>query len=151
MSTHSSFFCLENPMGRRAQQATVHVATGVGQNLATKPPPQYGGINEDNGDFPHKIPSMYYYSTCPQPFIRPPPTHAFTGDSQTPHRHFSWGSLFLSPGSWCTRFFCALRESISQSYVSSGSSIQGLMATSSKRTYAIPAPRAPVLIQPQKQ
>ena len=35
-----------------------------------------------------------------------------------------------------------LQESTSQSYVSSGSSIVGLMATSSKRTYAIP--RAPV-------
>ena len=32
-------------------------------------------------------------------------------------------------------------------YVSSGSSIVGLMATSSKRTYAIPTPRAPSLQQ----
>ena len=54
------------------------------------------------------------------------------------------GSLFLSPGSWCTRFCCALQKSISQSCVSSGSSMVGLMATSSKRTYAIPTPRAPV-------
>ena len=57
------------------------------------------------------------------------------------------GSLLLSPGSWCTRFCCALQESISQSYVSSGSSVVGLMATSSKRAYAIPksaAPRASV-------
>ena len=38
----------------------------------------------------------------------------------------------------------ALQESISQSRVSSGSSIVGLMVTSSKRTYAIPVPRAPV-------
>ena len=35
-------------------------------------------------------------------------------------------------------------ESISQSYISSGSPTVGLMATSSKRTYAIPTPRAPV-------
>ena len=54
------------------------------------------------------------------------------------------GSLCLSPGYWCTRFCGALQESISQSYVSSGSSMVGLMATSSKRTYAIPTPRAPV-------
>ena len=57
------------------------------------------------------------------------------------------GSLFLSPGSWCTRFCCALRESISKSCVSSGSSMVGLMVTSSKRTYAIPTSavaRAPV-------
>ena len=57
------------------------------------------------------------------------------------------GSLLLSPGSWCTRFCCALQESISQSCVSSGSSMVGLMVTSSKRAYAIPksaVPRAPV-------
>ena len=42
---------------------------------------------------------------------------------------------------------CALQETISQSCVSSGSAMVGLMATSSKRTYVIPksaAPRAPV-------
>ena len=33
---------------------------------------------------------------------------------------------------------CALQESISQSCVSSGSSVVGLMATSSKRAYATP-------------
>ena len=54
------------------------------------------------------------------------------------------GSLFLSPGPWCTRFCCALQESISQSCVTSGSCMVGLMATSSKRTCAIPSLRAPV-------
>ena len=56
------------------------------------------------------------------------------------------GSLLLSPGSWCTRFCCALQESISLSCVSSGGSMVGIMTTSSKRVYAIPrsaAPRAP--------
>ena len=54
-----------------------------------------------------------------------------------------------APFSWVlvhTRFCCALQESISQSCVSSGSSVVGLMATSSKRAYAIlksAAPRAP--------
>ena len=52
------------------------------------------------------------------------------------------GSLLLSPGSWCTQgFVCALQESVSQFCVNSGCSVVGLMATSSKRTYAIP--RAP--------
>ena len=38
------------------------------------------------------------------------------------------GSLLLSPGSWCTQGpVCALQESISQSCVSSGSSVVGLM------------------------
>ena len=53
------------------------------------------------------------------------------------------GSVLLSPGSWCTQgFICVLQVSISQSYVSSGSSMVGLMETSSKRTYAIPTRRA---------
>ena len=55
------------------------------------------------------------------------------------------GSLFLSPGCWCTRFCCALQETVSQSCVSSSSSVVGSRATSSKRTYAISTPRAPVL------
>ena len=57
------------------------------------------------------------------------------------------GSLLLSPVSWCTRgSVCTLQESVSQSCVSSGGSMVGLMATSSKRAYIIPrsaAPRAP--------
>ena len=31
--------CLENPMNRRAWQATVHGVPRVGHNLVTKPPP----------------------------------------------------------------------------------------------------------------
>ena len=57
------------------------------------------------------------------------------------------GSLLLSPGSWCTQgSVCALQEPISQTCVSSGSSVVGLMMTFSKRAYAITrsaAPRAP--------
>ena len=92
---------------------------------------------------------MYCYSPRPQPCSRPPPTQASTGESRTPTGKsgaVSLGSLLLSPGSWCTGFCCAHRESISQSCVSSGSSMVGLMASSSKRAYAIPrstAPRAP--------
>ena len=57
------------------------------------------------------------------------------------------GSLLLSPQCWCTQgsvFAC--QESVSQSCVSSSSSMVGLVVTSSKRAYAIPksaAPRAP--------
>ena len=57
------------------------------------------------------------------------------------------GSLLLFPGSLCTQSsVCVLQESISQTCVSSGSSMVRLMATSSKRAYAIPksaAPRGP--------
>ena len=47
---------------------------------------------------------MYCYGPCPQPCSRSPPTHTFTGDSRTPTGKSPVGSLFLSPGSWCTRF-----------------------------------------------
>ena len=58
------------------------------------------------------------------------------------------GSLLLSPGSWCTQgSVCALQDFISQSCVSSGGSMVGLIAISTKRAYTISesaAPRAPV-------
>ena len=58
------------------------------------------------------------------------------------------GSLLLSPGTWWTQgSVCALQESVFQSCVSSGSSMEGLMVTSSKRAYAVlrsAAPRASV-------
>ena len=60
--------------------------------------------------------------------------------------------LLLSPGSWCAQVsVCDLQESISQSCVSSGCSMVGLMATSSNRAHATPrsaAPRAPPPRQP---
>ena len=84
---------------------------------------------------------------CPQPCSRPPLTHGFTGDSWTPTDK-SWivSCGVTVPFSWVlvNRFCCALQESISQSCVSSGSFVVGLMATSSKRTYATPTPRASV-------
>ena len=55
-------------------------------------------------------------------------------------------SLLLSPGSWCTRF-CLCPPRVYFPVLSSGSSMMGLTATSSKRAYAIPkssAPRASV-------
>ena len=62
-----------------------------------------------------------------------------------------WGHCSFLLGPECTQVsVCALQESISQSCVSSGSSMMGLLATSSKRAYAIPksaAPRAPPLRQ----
>ena len=48
---------------------------------------------------------------------------------------FSWRNTQVS--------VCALQESVSQFCVSSGSSMAGLMATSSKRAYAIPMSAAP--------
>ena len=80
--------------------------------------------------------------------------HQPTPPLETPeHSQTSLGqslvrSLLIFPGSWCTQDSVhALQEFISQSCVSSGSFLVGLMVTSSKRAYAIPkfvAPRAPV-------
>ena len=57
------------------------------------------------------------------------------------------GSLLFSPGSWCAQGSVgALKSLFPQSCVSSRGSVVGLMATSSKRAYAIPKsaePRAP--------
>ena len=84
---------------------------------------------------------------CPRPCSRPPPTHASPGDSRASLGQSLVGSRLLSPGSWCTQgSVCALPEPVSQSWVSSDGSVVRLMATTSKRAYAIPrsaAPRAP--------
>ena len=102
--------------------------------------PNYGGGNEDNGDLLQKAPSTHCYTQVPRPCSRPLPTHASTGDSWT---QASLGrslvrSRLLSPGPGAQGSECALQESISQSCVSSGSSMVGLMETCSKRAYAIP-------------
>ena len=114
--------------------------------------PNYGGGNEDNGDLLQRIPGMYCYTHCLQPWIRSPLTHASTGVSWKllgksgsascgVSGQFSW-SLSIPHGQGSV---CALQESVSQSCVSSGSSMVGLTVTS-KRAYAIPksaARRAP--------
>ena len=69
-------------------------------------------------------------------------TRLSAGDSWTcPGKtsQFLVDSLLLSHGSWCTQCSVyALQKSIPQSCVSSGSSMMGLMSTSSKRAYAKP-------------
>ena len=111
----------------------------------------YGGGNEDNDDLLQKVPCMHCRTQCPQSCSRPPLTHSLPetpGHSRESLGQSLVGSLLLSPGSWCLQdSACALQESISQSCVSFGSSLVGLMVTSSKRAYATPtsaAPRAPV-------
>ena len=93
----------------------------------------------------------YCYTQCSQPRSRPPLTH--TSPLETP-KH-SWeslgqslvGSLVLSPGSWCTQdSVYALQESISQSCVSSGSSIVVLMVTSFERAFPYPTLLHPELL-----
>ena len=78
---------------------------------------------------------------------RPTPPLETPGHSQASLGQILVGSLLLSPGSWCSQgSVYAFQESISQSCVSFGSSVVGLIVISSKRVYAIPksaAPRAP--------
>ena len=77
---------------------------------------------------------MHHCTQCPQPCNRPPPNHTSATNSWT--APFSWVLV-------CKRFVCSLQESVSQSCVSSGSSMAGLMTTSSKRAYAIPRSAVP--------
>ena len=79
---------------------------------------------------------------------QPTPLLETPGHSQASLGQSLVGSLLLSPGSWCPQgFVCTLQECVSTHYVNSGSSVVGLMATSSNRAYGIPrstALRAPV-------
>ena len=79
---------------------------------------------------------------------RPMPPPETPGCSRASLGRSLVGSLLLSPGTWCTQVLFVPSQSLfPQSCVSSGSSIVGLMATSSMRAYAIPktaAPRASV-------
>ena len=112
--------------------------------------PNYGRGNEDNGDLLQKVPCMHCCTECPQPCSRPPPTHASARDSWTlTGKSGSVSCGVAAPFSWVLVYKVLLVPSKSlfpQSCVSSSSSLVGLMATSSKRAYAIPrsaAPRAP--------
>ena len=85
---------------------------------------------------------------------RPTPNHAFAGDSWTlTGKSRSVSFDITAPFSWVlvhTTVVCPSKSWFPHSCVSSGSSMVGLMVTSSKRTYAIPrsaAPRAPALQQ----
>ena len=100
-----------------------------------------GGGNEDNGDRHQQIPGMYCYTQCPQPCSRPLLTQDIrrqVWDS------LLWGhcSFLLGPGAHKV-LFVPTKSLFPQSCVSSGGSMVGLMATSSKRAYAKPRSAAP--------
>ena len=95
---------------------------------------------------------MHCSTQCLWPCSRPLPTHASVGDCWTlTGKSGSVSCGVTAPFSWvlvCTGFVCALLGPglFPQSCVTSGGSMVGLKATSSKRAYAIPrsaAPRAP--------
>ena len=70
--------------------------------------PNYGGVNEDNGNFLQMVPCKQCYTQCPQPCSRPLLTHTSTRESWTltsKSRSVSCG--VPAPFSWvlvCTRF-----------------------------------------------
>ena len=108
--------------------------------------PNCDGGDEDDGNFFQKVPCMHCCTQCPRPCSRPPQIHASTGDSSTlTGKSGSVSCGVTAPFSWvlvCTRFWFVPSKSLFiQSCVSSGSSMVGLMATSSERAYAIPTPR----------
>ena len=105
---------------------------------------------EEISSLSHSIVFLYFFSFAPNPaagHCRPMPLPETPGHSQASLGQSLVESLLLSPGSWWAQgSVCALQESVSQSCVSSGGSMVGLMVTSSNRAYAIPrsaAPRAP--------
>ena len=102
--------------------------------------PNCGGGNEDNGDL-LKGPMHPLLHAVPRPCSRPPPTHASAGDVDT-HRQvwvgLLWGrcSFHLGPGAYKV-LFVPSKSLFPLSWVSSSISVVELMATSSKRAYAI--------------
>ena len=107
--------------------------------------PNYGGGNEDNGDLVQKVLCTECCTQCPQPCSRL--IGASAGDSWilTGILGQSLGSplhFLLGPGAH-KALFLPSKGLFPQSCVSSGGFMVGLMATSSKRAYAIPRSSAP--------
>ena len=144
------YSCLENPTDRGAWWAIVYGITKSRTQLSDFTfTLNYGGGNEDNGDLLQKVP-------CTTALSAPNPAAATTDPRLCwrlldTHRQvwvsLLWGhcSFLLDPGAH-NILFVPSKSLFPQSSVRSGSSRVALMATSSKRAYAIPrsaTPRAP--------
>ena len=112
--------------------------------------PNYGGGNEDNGDLLQMVPCIHCYTQCPQPCSRPPLTCASAWDSWTlTGKSGSVSCGATAPFSWVlvhTRFCLCPRRVYFPVLCKFWQLYGGLMATSSKKAYAIPgsaASRAP--------
>ena len=114
--------------------------------------PNYGGGDEGNGNLLQKIPCTHCYTQFSLCCGRPLPTHASVGDCWTlTGKSGSVSCGVTAPFSLVlvhTRFCLCLQESASLSFVSSKGSMVELMATSSKRAYAIPRSAAPRALTP---
>ena len=112
--------------------------------------PNYGGGNEDNGNLLQKVPCTALLHSGP------PILQQATADTHLHRRLLDthrqvWVSLLsghcsflLGPGIHKV-LFVPSKSLFPQSCVSSGSSMAGLMATSSRRSYATPRSAAPSL------
>ena len=109
--------------------------------------PNYGGCNEDNGDLLQKVPCMHCYTQHPRPCSRPPPMDTSAGDSWALRGKSGSASCGVTALFSCilvhTKFCLCLPSVCFPLCVSSGSSMVGLMMTSSKGAYAIPSSAAP--------
>ena len=103
--------------------------------------PNYGGGNEDNGNLlqkvhamPHSVPSTPQQATA-NPCLR----WRLLNTHRQVWVSLLWGHCSLLLGLGVHKLlFVPSKSLFPQSCVSSGSSMVGLMATSSKRAYAIP-------------
>ena len=114
--------------------------------------PNYGGSDEHNDDLLQMVPCMYCYIQCPQlqQAITDPYLHRrllYTHGQVWICLLQGHCSFLLGPGAY-KLFFVPSKSLFPQSCVSSGSSIVGLMATSSKRAYAVPRSTAPRALAP---
>ena len=79
--------------------------------------PNYGGGNEENGDLLQKVPCTQCCSvtmTLQQATADPCLCQKLLDTHRQVWVSLLWGSLLLSPGSWCTQgFVSALQESVS--------------------------------------
>ena len=110
----------------------------------------YGGGNEDNGNLLQKVSWIHCYTRCPQPCSRPLLTHTSARDSWTlTVKSGSVSCEVTDPFSWvlaCTRFSLCPPKVCFPVLCKFCWLYGGLIATSSKRTYATPrsaALRAP--------
>ena len=116
--------------------------------------PNYGGGDEDDGDLLRKVPCSTAALSASNPAAghrQPTPLLETPGHSQASGQSLV-GSLLLSPGARCTQgFVSALQKSVSPVLGKSCvSSMVRLIATSSKRAYAIPRSTAPRALPPQQ-
>ena len=115
--------------------------------------PNYGGGDEDNGDFLQKVPCTHCWTQCPTLSAghhRPMPPPVTAGHSQASLSHLLWGHCSFLQGPGGHKVWLVPSKSLfPQSCVSSGGSMVGLMVTSSKRAYAIPRSTAPRASAPE--